>query len=389
MSNGKFLELVESIDGSQASIQRLFNRGADGVGVRKAARWPTYGADLKEAVKFIGETFDGKRPLWQLKEALSTSDFPLLFGDTIDRLMVAKYQTIVPNWRKFLKVSKVRDFRAVKRFKCTRGGPLLDELGPGEDYQADAPSEAYYEFLVHKYGKRRDLLWEALVNDDLGALQDAPDDLAWMAANTEHYIASSQYVANATLYAASGGGRPTNGNKGTSALSLESLETAITQVALFMDEGGMPILNAPKYLVIPPALKLAAKKILTSVSLSFTGVAEASHPTVNVIAGELEIVVDEMIPILDPTNGQTSWYLFGDPGNGWAAEVGFLTGHETPELFMKASNQMALGGGMTAAIDGDFDTDAVAYKVRHVIGGSHANAVGGWRFSYFSDGTMS
>jgi hypothetical protein len=385
----KFLDLLESIHGEQASIGRLFNRSEDGIGIRHARRWKTYDTDLKEAVAFIGQVFNGRRPLWQLKEALSTSDFPLLFGDTIDRMMIAKYQAIVPNWRKFLKVSKVRDFRAAKRFKCTRGGPLLDELGQGESYQADAPGEASYEFAVHKYGKRRDLLWEALINDDLGALADAPDDLAWMAANTEHYIASSQYVANATLYATSGGGRPTNGNKGTAVLSLEALEASITQVALFMDEGGMPILNAPKYLVIPPSLKLTAKKILTSVSLSFTGVAEAAHPTVNVIAGELEIVVDEMIPILDTTNGQTSWYLFGDPGNGWAAEVGFLTGHESPELFMKASNQVALGGGQTAAIDGDFDNDAVGYKVRHVVGGSHANAVGGWRFTYHSDGTMS
>jgi hypothetical protein len=374
---------------NQASIQKLFNHSEDGVGVRHARRWPTYEADFKEAVVFVGQVFNGHRPLSHLKEALSTSDFPLLFGDTIDRLMLAKYQTIVPNWRKFLKVSKVKDFRAVKRFKCTRGGPLLDELGLGESYQADAPSESYYEFLVHKYGKRRDLLWEALVNDDLGALADAPDDLAYMAANTEHYIASSQYVANATLYATSGGGRPTNGNKGTAVLSLEALEAALTQVALFMDEGGMPILNAPKYLVIPPALRITAKKILTSVALSFTGTAEAAHPTVNVIAGELEIVEDEMIPILDPTNGQTSWYTFADPGNGWAAEVGFLTGHESPELFMKASDQVALGGGMTAAIEGSFDNDDVGYKIRHVVGGSHSNAVGGWRFTYHSDGTMS
>lgn len=384
-----FLDLLESFKASEASLQKLFNRSTDGVGVRHARRWPTYPQDLTEAVKLIGDIFQGRRPMYILKEALSTSDFPLLFGDTIDRMMVAKFQAIVPEWRKFLKVSNVRDFRAAKRFACTRGGPLLDELGPGESYQADSPSESSYELAVKKYGKRRDILWEALVNDDLGALQDAPGDLAWMAANTEHYIASSQYVANATLFAASGGGRPTDGNIGHSVLTHPALKAAITQMAKFLEPGGMPFNNTPKFLVVPPALKLDAREILTTVQLAFTGAAEVAHPTINVIAGELEIVVDEMIPILDDTNGHTSWYMFADPGNGWAAEVAFLNGHQAPELFMKASDQIALGGGMTAPEEGDFDSDAVGYKVRHIIGGNHANAVGGWRFAYMSDGTMS
>jgi hypothetical protein len=35
----------------------------------------------------------------------------------------------------------------------------------------------------------------------------------------------------------------------------------------------------------------------------------------------------------------------------------------------------------------DFDDDTRGYKVRHVVGGSHANATKGWKYSYWSDGT--
>jgi hypothetical protein len=52
---------------------------------------------------------------------------------------------------------------------------------------------------------------------------------------------------------------------------------------------------------------------------------------------------------------------------------------------MKAANQIRLGAG--AAVEGDFDTDARSYKILHVIGGSHTNAVGGWRFTAGSDGS--
>lgn len=386
---GQFLELLENVRSTEASIQKLF--GGEGRSMRNAARRdPKYAGQLKEAVTFIGNVFNGQRPLWQIKEALATADFPLLFGDTIDRMMIAKYQTIQPTWRNWIHTSTVQDFRTAKRFRCTRGAGHLDPLGAGESYKGDAPAESSYSFTVGKYGRRRDILWEALVNDDLDALKSAPDDLAYQARNTEHRIASGFYVANSTLYATSGGGRPTGGNKGTAVLNVTNLTAAITQMAKFLDDSGEPFENTPVKLVVPPALKLTAQQIVAAVALAFVGTAEATMPTLNVLYGMLTVETDPYIPILDPTNGHTSWYLFADPGAGWAVEVAFLNGHEMPELFMKASNQVALGGGaLTNALEGDFDNDAVGYKARHVIGGSHTNAVGGWRFTYWSDGTGS
>lgn len=384
----QFLDLIESISAAEADIHRLFGR-ENGISVRRGQRWPDYDKHFADAAKFVGQVFDGHRPMWQLKEALSTSDFPYLFGDTIDRLLLAKFQTITPMWQQYLKLGVVKDFRTAKRFRCSRGAGILDELGEGNSYKTDAPTESYYSFAVKVYGRRRNILWQALVNDDLDALRSAPDDLAYQAANTEAYIASSQYVANSTLYAASGGGRPTNGNKGNAILDVTNLEAAVAQMALFTDDQGYPFKNAPKYLVVPPALELTALKILRSIQLTYTGSADKSQPVLNVLQGMLTPIVDYYIPILDTTNGNTSWYLFADPNDGWAAEVAFLQGHESPEMFMKSPNQVLLGGGAANPMDGDFDNDAVGYKVRHVIGGSHANSVGGWRFSYWSDGTMS
>jgi hypothetical protein len=373
----EFLELLETIRAEEASTQRLFNSQEDGRGVRSLSRAqnPKYMARLKTAAQFLAECYSGRRrhPVQAIMEAMSTSDFPLLFGDTIDRAMLAKYQTIQPVWTTFLRRGTVRDFRNAKRFRCTRGSSMLDEVPQGKSYEADHIGEMFYQFTVKKYGRRRDILWEALVNDDLDALKDAPDDLAYQARNTEAYVASSQYVANATLY----GNHVVNGvtytNLGHKVLTVESLEEAVLAMSMFTDEGGIPIVNAPKYLVTGPALSLTAKKILRSIELAFTGTADKSHPTINILQGELEPLIDYFIPILDPTHGNTSWYLFADPNaQGWPAEVAFLQGHETPELFMKSPNQILLGGGASNPMDGDFDTDAV----------------GGWRFTYQSDGTV-
>ena len=42
-----------------------------------------------------------------LREALTTSDFPLLFGDVLDRQMLAAYKATPPVWKPYTKLSTV------------------------------------------------------------------------------------------------------------------------------------------------------------------------------------------------------------------------------------------------------------------------------------------
>jgi hypothetical protein len=392
----EFTELIESFTAAEASIQNLFNRDQDGVGIRTIVSrgGPKYTARLTEAAQFIGAVFDGKRPMWQLREALSTDDFPLLFGDTIDRMLLAKYRAVTPDWQSYVKVSRtIRDFRAVKRFRCSIGRGMTDEVPAGGDYQADAQTETSYQFAVKKFGRRRDILWETLQNDDLGALQDTPDDLAKQAINREAQYVTSLFAANTTLF----GNHTVNGvvyaNKSTAPFSATNLATALGVIGTFPgdDDDGTPIMNDPVYIVVGTKKKvLEVEQVLNSLVVYYSGGSEQDNlPSANIISRELasrlKVVYNPYLRMVDPTNYANSWYLFADPGDGWAVEVGYLSGHDAPELYMKAANQIRLGGG--AAIEGDFDTDARSYKVLHVIGGSHTNAVGGWRFGYWSDGS--
>jgi len=41
----------------------------------------------------------------------------------------------------------------------------------------------------------------------------------------------------------------------------------------------------------------------------------------------------------------------------------------SPELYMKSSDQVVVGGGLSNPMGGDFATDNIFYKVRHVFGG--------------------
>lgn len=406
-----YRELREAKVAQKAALYKRYNRLPAGLapdGYRHIAAGqrppgarrdsPEYEARLAEVVRDLAEM----RNMDDLREAMSTSDFPLLLADSLDRRMYASFKTVPQVWRNYIKVSNdiTTMTRAVKRFRCTRGDGILADVPQGASYPADSKSESTYSFTLGKKGRRRDFTWELMIDDDLDALKSTPDDLGYQAANKEAQFASALYTANTTLFATTHAVQGTNySNLATSTpLTPANLDAAVSTMGLYPhDDGVSPILNDPKFLVVgTKAMLHTALRILRSITLDYdsfgdTDTVRADLPTANIVPQEVR---NSIIPLLDPfmryndsTNYATAWYLFSDPSNGYAVEMGFLKGYETPQLFMKNSNQVMLGGGMSHPMDGDFDTDAISYKARHVMGGSHTNAVGGWRFAYWAHNT--
>lgn len=91
----------------------------------------------------------------------------------------------------------------------------------------------------------------------------------------------------------------------------------------------------------------------------------------NWVRNRMTLVVDPYIPVVAGTNGNTSWFLFADPMvSRPALEIGFLAGYQEPAIFIKEPNARRVGGGAVNPLDGDFDSDSIEYKIRHVFGGA-------------------
>ena len=312
-----------------------------------------------------------------LREALTTSDFPLLFGDVLDRQMLAAYKATPPVWKSFCHLSTVPDFRDAYRFKMSGGDEALAAVSEKGEYLASNRSEIRYIINVIKYGRQFDISWESLINDDLDALKDTPLRFANAAMRTEHRIASGLYVHNDTL--ATGG----RGNLTANLLTIANLETGLEWFGARTDVGGEAIAVKAKFLVVPPSLELTAMKILNSPMqvISDNAAGPAPYPTVNVTAQMgLKLIVDPYIDILDATTtGNSAWYLFADPNDLRVLECAHLRGHERPEIAMKSSDKVAVGGAPLSALSGDFATDNVFYRVRTIFGGVTLD----WRGFYF------
>lgn len=364
---------------------------------------PGYEHKLKETIDLLSNIkgMPRHRQEYLIREAITTSDFPYLFGDVLDRQVLATYKAVDPVWKPFARMSTVPDFRNVRRFSITGGDQVLDEVAEKGEYLTSPRDENYYAYAIAKYGRQFDISWESLINDELNALKDTPERFARAATRTEHRVADKLWVHNVlgagaaahtfggTLYSTFAG----EINLTAGALTINFLEQGLEAMAGFTDIYGEAIQNRAKFLVVPPALEMTARQILTSANKLFTGGAGGTAwPTTNVLPQYgLTLIVDPYIPIIDTAlnagvaraTRNTGWYLFADPRDIAAFEVSHLRGHERPEVCMKASDKVTVGGGAINAMSGDFATDNVFYRVRLCFGGRSLD----WRATYMGGHT--
>lgn len=372
----EFFEVLDNIKAEEASPAKLFG----GVTPKSESAWlkrkigpVKYAERLAEAGTFVADIYAGRRRVWHFSEAMGSDDFSILFGDIIDRQMLGSYMSSPNSWTRYARRGRVRDFRTVKRFYLDGLESVLTKPGESGEYAEASLTDGKYEYSVSKYGRRVPLTWEAMINDDLDAFQDIPSRLGRAAARTEEDFVTRLFVD------ASGPKASTfTAISGNPALSIAALQDAMSVALTQTDADGEPITVQRWTLVVPPQLQVTAANVLNAIeirALTSGGGTSAQTLVARNWAGEAGItsaVTNFYIPQIATTaNGSTSWFLIADPAEGRPAmEVGFLIGHETPELFRKASNAIRVGGGGEVdPMNGDFDNDHVHHKVRHVVGG--------------------
>ena len=422
------------------NIQRGAMREDAGFRPAGRARWQGYEQDYHAARRIVEMALQGDR--WQmlrLQEAMTTSDFPLLFGDVLDRSVLANYQETPYTWDLYCARKVLNDLRLARMFRVDRGASVLDGpivpnsfgasgSGPtGLEQVTEYPLRkrvvSGYTDQLYKFGCRMDFSFETIVNDDLDALKDTPALFGRAARRTEEKRATKLFVSstgpnatffsnanknliNSTVLGASYTGLP------NPPLSIDSVMWALTVLASQRDLDGEPISIEAAVLVYPPALKVTAENILNARELwanleggniqtygatvnpaaNFTAATSGMRLVVaNWAAKFAQAALNYYLPVVDTTSGNTAWYIFATPKQGRPAlQQSFLRGREAPQLFMRLPNQVAVGEGRmgpgagvmpgamnTNPMEGDFDTDGVDYKVRHFLGGTLLDPVCG------------
>lgn len=361
------IDPVEVVSGQAAS-----NTVAESTGRRLRGRYTN--DRLQEGAELMGRVFKGsRRAMLELEEAMSTSDFAGLLGAVMDYALLQAYEVEPQVWSQFAARRTLKDFKPSTLFDLLGGRAILPEVAQLTEYPARPVTETSYSLQVGKRGARISLSWETFINDDLDAFKDLPNRLAQAARNTEDYLATGAVEVGGVPNPAFFGASNENVLTGNPALTLESLTDAITQLSDVRDEEGLPILVSSAVLVVPPALQIPAQQILNATEIRFEDATTGrTMITKNFVAQAVRLVVNRWL------TSSTGWYLLPDPNQGlrFSVGLGFLRGHEVPDLRIKSDGGMRVGGGDVAPTEGSFDIDDVQYRLRHVIGAATADPKG-------------
>ena len=320
---------------------------------------------------------------YRMEEVMTTDSFPLLFADSLNRELLNAFQSIGTPLAPLFHKKTLTDFKTAKMFRTEGMTKVLQKVLEKGEYLPREQGEEKVDIAVEKYGAQVDFSWEAYLGDDLGAFQRFPNELAQSAINTEARAQTAIYIGATGPIAATF----VDAVDGLAALlalplTIGNLETALETMGEYTSSGE-PIVSSPTYLVVPPALEITARNILTSTYKQWTDGAGAvvDHETANTVAQRgLQLIVDPWIPILATTGtvGQTCWFLATKPTDIPSAAFAKLAGNEAPALFMKSSDTTRVGGGLVSPFEGDFATDNIFYKVRHVLGAVALEPRGLW-----------
>ena len=279
----------------------------------------------KELLMLRGVSTMALSPASLVTRALhTTSDFPIILGDTVGRVLREAYQAAPSGIRRLGRQTTARDFRAVNKIMLGEA-PLLEKLNEHGEIKAGTMAEAREAYKVETWARKIGITRQVLVNDDLGAFADLARRMGQAAAETEARIL-------VTLLEAGSGNGPTltdgkalfhadHGNKAASGAVISDTTLSAARLALRTQKGieGRVIRVTPKNLLVPPTLETTAEKWLATI-------APATASDVNPSSGSLSLVVEPRL------SSATRWYVTADPGEIDGLEFAYLSGNEGPQV---------------------------------------------------------
>ena len=256
-----------------------------------------------------------------IREALTgTGAFPGILSNVANKSMAQAYQTAPTTFQLWTAKGSNTDFKDATRYRLSEADEL-EKIGETGEFKDSKISEASAKTSIATYGKSFGINRQAIINDDMGALNRIP---ALYGAAARRMINRLVYkiltdnptIENATLFHAN------HKNLGAGSLSVASLSLAKAAMAKQKNIGGKEALNIqPAYLIVPVDLETTAAQLISSVVDP-----SKNNATPNPFANKLSVVAD---PTLEDT---APWYLSAAPGICPSVEVTYLNGVDQPTM---------------------------------------------------------
>lgn len=293
-----------------------------------------------------------------LQAAISTQGLSGVLSKCGDALLLEALGNYERRWAPFFKISAVNDFRKSPRFRIDSTF-AFQEVQEGEGLPHGYQEAYTWELQAKTYGRQYTLSYQSIVNGEaVGAYADIMQQVAYGAEEALNRVCwglvmnPGKAVDGQDFY---GSSHKNTLSETDPTPTASTLQKAIQAFTVRSKKGGESVAVTPKFLVVPPALEFAARTLVSSSSLNngsadYTGTYNPFENLFNVISAP-QLQFSEMTG-----NSDSSWYLFADPAQCAAFEIGFLHGQQAPTV---RSNDYEIGR-LGLNIDGFISFGAIA-----------------------------
>lgn len=289
-----------------------------------------------------------------LRRALhSTSDFPAIFENAINRNLAARYQSAPLTYRSIARQRTYQDFRD---HTTVRVGdmPRLQQVNPdGGELLAGTFSEAKERTRALAYGVRFGISRAMMVNDNLSALVQVLNDQGDAVAHEEE----------ARFYEMMLGGANADGPTllettrqvfNTTDTTKAGTAAAVTVTSVGLGKAAMAkrtSLDGRKLRVMPAVLLVGPDKWLEAAQVIAPIQAQQSS-NVNPLTGAMEVISTAYIE-------GNAWYMFAAPSALPCFEWGLLDGYSAPRMRMEEIFGVQ---GTQISLEHDFGCGAIDFR---------------------------
>lgn len=262
----------------------------------------------------------------------STSDFPILLENALNKTLQAAYAIQADTWRLFCKKGSVSDFRDNPIYRVGSLSNLDSKTELGEFKNKTIPDGEKGVLRIGTKGNIINISRELVVNDDMSAFLGLASQIGRAAKRTIEADVYAALALNGGLGPTLLDGKPlfdaAHGNIGAgAAISVASIDADRVLMASQKDVSGNDFLAlSPAVLLVATALGGTARVINASEFDPDTA-NKLNRP--NMVRNLFQSVVDT------PRLSGTRRYVFADPETAPVLTVGFLDGVEEPYVESK------------------------------------------------------
>lgn len=263
----------------------------------------------------------------------STSDFPLLLANIASKSLAREYKEREHNFLPLVDFRTVNDFKPITSVELGSFG--MEKVPQSGEIKSATLSESQEQYKVESFARMIGLTRQMIVNDDLNAIGQLPRKMAQACRILEEETLWELFTANAKM----GDGKALfhadhNNLSAAAAISVTSVAALEQLIMGQKDLDGKLISLAPKFLIVPSALKLVAEQFLAQITATKTS-------DVNPYAGNLKLIVSPHLNL----KSQSVWYMAASKDQVSLVEWARLAGCEAPrintsELFNRQGTQI-------------------------------------------------